>query len=112
MGKVKKPRKRSEGEQILGITRSGTVITEELAEQMAEEIERNPPDPSTLKRRHVGRPSLGPAGHPPRVSFRVPADLFGPGPTRKAARSAISRGRPLTSTSIPSPRPRPRGVPT
>lgn len=76
MGKVKKPGKKAEEEQILGVTRSGTVITEELAEQWAEEFEKNPPDPSTLKRRYVGRPSLGPAGHSPRVSFRVPPDLY------------------------------------
>lgn len=75
MGKVRKPSKKAEGEQVW-VTRSGTVITEEIAEQMAEEIERNPPDPSTLKRRYVGRPSLGPAGHSPRVSFRVPPDLY------------------------------------
>jgi hypothetical protein len=74
MGKVKKPKK-ADQEQILGVTRSGMVLTEEIAEQMAEEIERNPPDPSELERRYVGRPSLGPAGHSPRVSFRVPPDL-------------------------------------
>jgi hypothetical protein len=76
MGKVKKPSKKAEEEQILGVTRSGTVITEELAEQWAEEFEKNPPDPSELTRRYVGRPSLGPAGHSPRVSFRVPPDLY------------------------------------
>lgn len=74
MGKVKKPRKSSKDE-VLGVTRSGTVITEELAEQWAEEIEKEPPDPSTLRRRYVGRPSLGPKGLSPRVSFRVPPDL-------------------------------------
>jgi hypothetical protein len=76
MGKVKKQAKKDDKEQILGVTRSGTVITEELAEQWAEEFEKNPPDPSTLKRRYVGRPSRGPAGHSPRVSFRVPPDLY------------------------------------
>lgn len=75
MGKVKKSGKKDEEEQVW-VTRSGTVITEEIAERMAEEIERNPPDPSTLRRRYVGRPSLGPAGHSPRVSFRVPPDLY------------------------------------
>ena len=75
MGKVNKARKKTE-EQEQFVTRSGMVLTEELAEQMAEEIERNPPDPSTLERRYVGRPSLGPAGHSPRVSFRVPPDLY------------------------------------
>lgn len=75
MGKVKKQKKKAEEEQVW-VTRSGMVLTEELAEQMADEIERNPPDPSTLERRYVGRPSLGPAGHSPRVSFRVPPDLY------------------------------------
>jgi hypothetical protein len=75
MGKVNKPRKKAEKEQHW-VTRSGMVVTEEIAEQMAEEIERNPPDPATLERRYVGRPSLGPAGHSPRVSFRVPPDLY------------------------------------
>lgn len=75
MGKVKKSGKKAEEEQVW-VTRSGTVITEEIAEQMAEEIERNPPDPSKLERRYVGRPSLGAAGQSPRVSFRVPPDLY------------------------------------
>jgi predicted HicB family RNase H-like nuclease len=75
MGKVKKPDK-DDKEQILGVTRAGTVITEEIAEQMAEEIEREGLDPSKVERRYVGRPSLGPAGHSPRVSFRVPPDLY------------------------------------
>jgi hypothetical protein len=75
MGKVKRQKKKAEEEQVW-VTRSGTVLTEELAEQWAEEIEKNPPDPSKLKRRYVGRPSLGPAGHSPRVSFRVPPDLY------------------------------------
>ncbi|HET8813904.1 MAG TPA: ribbon-helix-helix domain-containing protein [Solirubrobacterales bacterium] len=75
MGKVKKRGKKTEEEQVW-VTRSGTVITEEIAEQMAEEFERNPPDPSTLRRRYVGRPSLGPGGHSPRVSFRASPDLY------------------------------------
>jgi hypothetical protein len=75
MGKVKKPGKRSEEEQVW-VTRSGMVLTEEIAEQWAEEIEKNPPDPSALERRYVGRPSLGPSGPSPRVSFRAPPDLY------------------------------------
>ena len=75
MGKVKKPGKKTEEEKVW-ITRSGAVLTEEIAEQMAEEIERNPPDPAKLERRYVGRPSLGGGGHSPRVSFRVPPVLF------------------------------------
>jgi len=76
VGKVKKAGKKSKEDEVLGVTRNGTVITEELAEQWAEEIEKNPPDPSELERRYVGRPSLGPKGLSPRVSFRVPPDLY------------------------------------
>lgn len=75
MGKVKK-QKVEKDQEILAVTRSGTVITEEIAEQMAEEFEKEPPDPPELRRRYVGRPSLGGAGHSPRVSFRVPPDLY------------------------------------
>lgn len=75
MGKVKK-QKTEKGEEILAVTRSGTVITEKVAEEMAEDFEKNPPDLSTWKRRYVGRPSLGSKGHSPRVSFRVPPDLY------------------------------------
>lgn len=73
---MKRKTKKTTGEEQQWVTRSGMVITEEIAEQMAEEIERNPPDPSELERRYVGRPSLGPAGHSPRISFRVPPDVY------------------------------------
>ena len=73
---MKRKTKKTTGEEHQWVTRSGAVITEEIAERMAEEIERNPPDPSELERRYVGRPSLGPAGHSPRVSFRVPPDVY------------------------------------
>lgn len=77
MGKVKKQvKKRDEDDRVLGVSRSGTAITEKVAEEMAEEFEQEPPDPSELRRRYVGRPSLGAAGHSPRVSFRVPPDLY------------------------------------
>lgn len=76
MGKVKKQGKKAEDDEILGVTRSGMVITEKVAEEMAEEFEKNPPDLSQWQRRYVGRPSLGPSGHSPRVSFRVPPDLY------------------------------------
>jgi hypothetical protein len=91
MGKVKKPKKKADEEEILGVTRSGMVLTEKVAEQMAEEFERNPPDPSKLERRYVGRPSLGPAGHSPRVSFRVPPDLY-----KEAWARADKEGRSLS----------------
>jgi len=75
-----------------GVTPSGTVITEELAEQWAEEFEQNPPDPSQLKRRYVGRPSLSEAGRSPRVSFRVPMDVY-----KAAWKRADAEGRSLSS---------------
>ncbi len=74
MGKVRKEKKNKEDE-ILAVTRSGMVITEKVAAEMAEDLEKNPPDLSTWERRYVGRPSLGPNGLSPRVSFRVPPDL-------------------------------------
>jgi len=75
MAKVNKRRKKSEEEELRWVTDSGLVITEEVAERMAEEFEKEPPDPATLERRYVGRPSLGPNGLSPRVSFRVPPEL-------------------------------------
>ncbi|MGN6557181.1 MAG: hypothetical protein ACTHLH_04115 [Solirubrobacterales bacterium] len=74
-----------------GVMPSGTVITEELAEQWAEEFERNPPDPSELERRYVGRPSLSEAGRSPRVSFRVPMDVY-----KAAWKRADDEGRSLS----------------
>jgi hypothetical protein len=75
-----------------GVTQGGTVITEELAEQWAEEFERNPPDPSELERRYVGRPSLSSEGRSPRVSFRVPMDIY-----KAAWKRADKEGRSLSS---------------
>jgi hypothetical protein len=74
MGKVRKHKKKAE-EELAWETSSGTVITEEIAEQMAEDFEKNPPDLSKWERRYVGRPSLGPNGLSPRVSFRVSPEL-------------------------------------
>ncbi|HEX5983277.1 MAG TPA: hypothetical protein VFY69_03635 [Solirubrobacterales bacterium] len=91
MGKVRKPKEKVEEEEILGVTRSGMVITEKVAEEMAEEIERNPPDPSKLERRYVGRPSLGPGGHSPRVSFRISPELH-----KAAWKRADKEGRSLS----------------
>jgi hypothetical protein len=75
VAKVNKKAKETE-EELRWVTNSGKVITEEVAEEMAEDFEKNPPDLSTWKRRYVGRPSLGASGHSPRVSFRVPPDLY------------------------------------
>jgi hypothetical protein len=85
-------RTKAEDEAPLGRTRSGTVITEELAEQWAEEIEKNPPDPSELERRYVGRPSLSEAGRSPQVSFRASMDLY-----KAAWKRADKEGRSLSS---------------
>jgi hypothetical protein len=89
MAKMRKTK--SGDDEGLGVTRGGTVITEELAEQWAEEIEQNPPDPSEFERRYVGRPSLGRAGQSPRVSFRASPDLF-----RAAWKRADKEGRSLS----------------
>jgi hypothetical protein len=75
MAKVNRKGKETE-EELRWVTDSGKVITEKVAEEMAEDFEKDPPDLSTWKRRYVGRPSLGPKGLSPRVSFRVPPDLY------------------------------------
>jgi hypothetical protein len=92
MAEVKKSKPGDD--EILGVTRGGTVITEELAERWAEEIEKNPPDPSEFERRYVGRPSLGKAGQSPRVSFRASPKLF-----KAAWKRADEEGRSLSSLS-------------
>lgn len=90
MAKVRKTK--AADDEVLGVMPSGTVVTEALAEQWAEEIEKNPPDPSELERRYVGRPSLSSAGRSPRVSFRVPMDLYS-----AAWKRADEEGRSLSS---------------
>jgi hypothetical protein len=92
MAEVEKSK--SADDEILGVTPGGTVITEELAEQWAEEIEKNPPDPSEFERRYVGRPSLGRAGQSPRISFRADPKLF-----KAAWKRADEEGRSLSSLS-------------
>ena len=89
MAKVRKGQ--AEDDEALGVTRGGTVITEELAEQWAKEFERNPPDPSEFERRYVGRPSLGTVGESPRVSFRASPKLF-----KAAWKRADKEGRSLS----------------
>lgn len=90
MAKVKKTKVGDDAP--LGVTLGGTVISEELAEKWAEEIEKNPPDPSQLERRYVGRPSLSEAGRSPRVSCRVPMDVY-----KAAWKRADEEGRSLSS---------------
>jgi hypothetical protein len=57
------------------VTKSGAVITEEIAEEMADEAERGY-DLADLRRQFVGRPSLGENGISPRVSFRASPELL------------------------------------
>lgn len=91
MAKVNKRGKEAK-EELRWVTDSGKVITEEIAEKMAEEFEKNPPDLSKWKRRYVGRPSLSAAGRSPRVSFRAPMDLY-----QAAWKRADKEGRSLSS---------------
>jgi hypothetical protein len=56
-------------------TRSGQMLTEEIAERLADEIESDR-EVRWARRRPVGRPSLSGDGITPRVSFRIPSDLF------------------------------------
>jgi hypothetical protein len=92
MAKVRKDSKKEEPtEGGPWVTRSGTVITEEIAEEWAEEAERDGADIPNLKRRYVGRPSLGGAGRSPRVSFRVSPEL-----SKAAWKRADEEGRALS----------------
>lgn len=72
------------------MTKSGRVITEEIAEEMADEAERGF-DPSELRRQFVGRPSLGENGTSPRISFRGSPELLD-----AAQRRADDEGRSLS----------------
>lgn len=55
---------------------TGKEITEEFAEELAEEAERGYADVDSWERVYVGRPSLGGNGPSPRVSFRIASDLY------------------------------------
>jgi hypothetical protein len=90
MAKVRKAK--PVDEQPLGVTPSGTEITEEYAERLADHFESDSFDPSDWERRYVGRPSLGSAGESPRVSFRVSPKLF-----KAAWKRADKEGRSLSS---------------
>lgn len=72
-------------------TRSGLVITDELAEELADEIESDEPVVFTGIRL-VGRPSLGGNGTSPRLSFRVPRELYD-----AAAERAIAEERTVSA---------------
>jgi hypothetical protein len=66
MAKVKKPK--------LPRTWSGKVLTDEVAEKLADEIESDR-EVRWERRRPVGHPSLDGDGVSPRVSLRIPAEL-------------------------------------
>ncbi len=53
----------------------GHPISEEFAEELAEEAERGYADIKGWKREHVGRPSLSGNGTSPRVSLRITPEL-------------------------------------
>jgi hypothetical protein len=57
------------------VTRSGQVLTDEIAEKLADDIESGR-EVRWARRRPVGRPSLNGDGITPRVSFRIPTGLF------------------------------------
>jgi hypothetical protein len=56
-------------------TKSGRVITDEVADRIADEIESGE-EFVFLRKRPVGRPSLDGNRASPRVSFRVPKALY------------------------------------
>ena len=79
-------------ERVIGVTRRGTPVTEELAEELAREAEAGY-DLSTFTR--VGRPSLaGSAGMSPRLHFRVSAELYS-----QAAERAEREGKSISEVA-------------
>lgn len=72
-------------------TLSGRVITDEVADELADEIESDAPVVWTRKLR-VGRPSLDGNSASPRVSFRIPKDLY-----KAAAERAIEEERTVSA---------------
>jgi hypothetical protein len=74
-------------------TKSGEVLTEEDIEKIADEVESDEPVAFTGIRM-VGRPSLDGNGTSPRLSFRVPRDLY-----EAAAERAIEEERTVSSVA-------------
>jgi hypothetical protein len=72
---------------------SGKVITEEDAERIADEVESDEPVVFTGIRL-VGRPSLDGTGVSPRLTFRVPQELY-----HAAARRAIAEERTVSAVA-------------
>lgn len=71
-------------------TSSGARIDRAAAEELAAEAERGY-NLSTARPRRVGRPSLGPAGSSPRVSFRATPELY-----QAAKHRATKEGRTIS----------------
>lgn len=61
--------KREPGDEVLGVTSSGTLITEELAEQWATEIESEDFDFTNWERRYVVSLSTAQADVGPGIAF-------------------------------------------
>jgi len=74
-------------------TATGEVLTEEDNEKIADEIESDAPVVFTAMR-PVGRPSLDGNGTSPRLSFRIPRDLWD-----AAAERAISEERTVSAVA-------------
>jgi hypothetical protein len=74
-------------------TKSGLVITDEVAERLADEIESDEPVVFTAIR-PVGRPSLDGNGTSPRLSFRIPQELYD-----AAAERAIEEERTVSAVA-------------
>ena len=72
---------------------SGKVLTEEDAERIADEVESDEPVVFTGIRL-VGRPSLDGGGASPRLSFRVPRELYD-----AAAERAIAEERTVSAVA-------------
>jgi hypothetical protein len=74
-------------------TASGELLTEEDIEKIADEIESDAPVEFTAVR-PVGRPSLDGNGTSPRLSFRIPRELYD-----AAAERAIEEERTVSAVA-------------
>jgi hypothetical protein len=74
-------------------TASGEVLTEDDIEKIADEIESDAPVVFTAVR-PVGRPSLDGNGASPRLSFRIPRELYD-----EAAERAIAEERTVSAVA-------------
>jgi len=74
-------------------TAAGEILSEEDIEKIADEVESDEPVVFTAVR-PVGRPSLDGAGASPRLSFRVPRELYD-----AAAERAIEEERTVSAVA-------------